>query len=78
MLEKWAFYLACVDDYLKDENDNNSIGIILCQDEEASEEIRNKSLKCMMKPIGVSNYKLAKNEELPKELKPIEKLKKLL
>lgn len=75
---KMGFYLTCVDDDLKDENDNNSIGIILCQDEEANEEIRNKSLKCIMKPIGVSNYKLARNEELPKELQPIEKLKKLL
>ena len=75
---KMGFYLACIDDYLKDENDNNSVGIILCQDEDANHEIREKSLKCMMKPIGVSNYKLAKNEELPEELKPIENLKKLL
>ncbi len=64
---KMGFYLACIDDYLKETSDNNSIGIILCQDEEANHEIREKSLKFMMKPIGVSSYKLAKDEEMPEE-----------
>ena len=75
---KMGFYLACVDDYLKDNNDNNSVGIILCQDEKANAEIRKKSLNCMIKPIGVANYKLAKKEELPKELQPLEEIRKLL
>jgi predicted nuclease of restriction endonuclease-like (RecB) superfamily len=75
---KMGFYLACVDDYLKDDKDSNSIGIILCHDDNTNKEIKNKSLQCMIRPIGVSNYKLAKQEELPKELKPLEELKKLL
>jgi hypothetical protein len=73
-----GFYLSCVDDYLKDKNDNNSIGIILCNDDGKDQEIREKSLQCMIKPIGISNYRMAKTSELPEELKPIEEIKKLI
>lgn len=71
---KLGFYLSCVDDFLKTKHDNSSIGIMLCED--VSKEIKKKSLQCMMKPIGVSAYKMAKPSELPKELKPILKLGK--
>jgi hypothetical protein len=73
-----GFYLACIDDYLKDKNDNNSIGIILCQDDDQDKEIRHKSLQCMMKPIGVSGYKIAQEDELPQELKAISGIRKLI
>ncbi len=75
---KMGFYLACIDDYLKDKNDNNSIGIILCQDDDKDREIREKSLQCMIKPIGVSNYKITKEDELPEELKPLREIRKLI
>jgi predicted nuclease of restriction endonuclease-like (RecB) superfamily len=75
---KMGFYLACVDDYLKDEKDNNSIGIILCKNDTTSKEIKDKSLKCMIRPIGVSTYKLAEKNELPKELDSIKELEKLM
>jgi predicted nuclease of restriction endonuclease-like (RecB) superfamily len=75
---KMGFYLACVDDYLKDKNDNNSIGIILCQDENSKKQVQDKSLRCMIRPIGVSGYSLAGKGELPKELEPLRELKKLI
>ena len=75
---KVGFYLACVDDYLKDDKDNNSIGIILCKDDTTNKEIKEKSLKCMIRPIGVSSYKLAEKNELPKELESIKELEKLM
>jgi len=71
---KLGFYLSCIDENLKTKQDNSSIGIILC--EGVNKEIKNKSLQCMIKPIGVSAYKIAKPSELPKELKPILKLGK--
>lgn len=68
---KMNFYLSAVDDILKSENDNPSIGLILCKD-------KNKfsvdyALKDINKPIGVSSYELTKYlpknliEELPTE-----------
>lgn len=68
---KMNFYLSAVDDILKDDKDNASIGLILCKD-------KNKfsvdyALKDINKPIGVSSYRLTKYlpesliEELPTE-----------
>ncbi len=73
---KMGFYLSCIDDYLKTESDNSSIGIILCEDE--NHEIKKRSLNCMIKPIGVSNYRIAKSDELPQELRAISEIKKLI
>lgn len=61
---KMNFYLSAVDDILKGDNDNPSIGLILCKD-------KNKfsvdyALKDINKPIGVSSYELTKY--LPKDL----------
>ena len=75
---KMGFYLACVDDYLKDEKDNNSIGIILCKNDTTNKEVKEKSLQCMIRPIGVSTYKLAEKNELPKELEAIKGLEGLV
>jgi predicted nuclease of restriction endonuclease-like (RecB) superfamily len=73
---KMGFYLSCVDDYLKTAHDNSSIGIILCEDE--NHEIKKRSLSCMIKPIGVSSYKIAKENELPEELRSLEEIKRLI
>ncbi len=68
---KMNFYLSAVDDMLKSETDNPSIGLILCKN-------KNKfsveyTLRDINKPIGVSSYELTKYlpknlvEELPTE-----------
>ena len=62
---KLNFYLSAVDDMLKTEIDNPSIGIILCK--EKNKLVAEYSLKDMTKPIGVSEYKLL--EKIPEELK---------
>lgn len=62
---KLNFYLSAVDDILKTEVDNPSIGIILCK--EKNKLVAEYSLKDMTKPIGVSEYKLL--EQIPEELK---------
>lgn len=61
---KVNFYLSVIDDALKDESDNPSIGIILCRDKDRiSVEY---ALKDINKPIGVSSYELS--EYLPSEI----------
>lgn len=61
---KVNFYLSAVDDLVKDEKDNPSIGIILCRDKDKiSVEY---ALKDISKPIGVSSYELSKY--LPSEI----------
>ncbi len=62
---KLNFYLSAVDDKLKTEHDNPSIGIILCK--EKNKLVAEYALKDMTKPIGVSEYKLL--QEIPEELK---------
>ena len=62
---KLNFYLSAVDDMLKTEIDNPSIGIILCK--EKNRLVAEYSLKDMTKPIGVSEYKLL--EKIPEDLK---------
>lgn len=62
---KLNFYLSVVDDILKTEIDNPSIGIILCK--EKNRLIAEYSLKDITKPIGVSEYMLL--EKIPEELK---------
>lgn len=55
---KVNFYLSAVDDLIKDEQDNPSIGIILCREKDKfSVEY---SLKDINKPIGVSSYEITK------------------
>lgn len=59
---KLNFYLSAVDDLLKSENDNPSIGILLCNGKNGIEV--EYSLKDINKPIGVSEYTFT--ERLPK------------
>ena len=61
---KLNFYLSAVDDLLKTEKDNPSIGIILCREKKKfSVEY---SLRDINKPIGVSSYEVS--NILPKDI----------
>ncbi len=62
---KMNFYLSVVDEQLKTETDNPSIGLILCRDK--NKVVAEYSLKDMSKPIGVSEYKLT--QEIPEAFK---------
>lgn len=62
---KMNFYLSAVDDLLRGEGDNPSIGLILCRDE--SQVVAEYALRNLEKPIGISEYKFI--QELPKELR---------
>jgi predicted nuclease of restriction endonuclease-like (RecB) superfamily len=62
---KMNFYLELLDEQEKQEDDNPSIGIILCPTKDNIEV--EYSLRSSSKPIGVSEYKLT--QELPKKLK---------
>lgn len=53
---KMGFYLTALDEEIKDENDNPSIGLILCQNK--SNKIVDYTLKFINKPVGVSVYKI--------------------
>ena len=61
---KMNFYLSAVDDLVKSEGDNPSIGLILCKEKNGFSA--QYSLKDINKPIGVSSYKI--EEVLPKDL----------
>ncbi len=61
---KLNFYLSAVDDMLRHESDNPSIGILLCK--ERDRLIAEYALRDISKPIGVSEYRLS--DFLPQEL----------
>ncbi len=61
---KLNFYLSAVDDMLKSNTDNPSIGLLLCKSK--NNLVAEYSLKDMSKPIGISEYKITNS--LPKEL----------
>ena len=53
---KIGFYLQALDEQVKDEFDNPSIGIILCQSK--NNKVVDYTLKYINKPVGVSEYKI--------------------
>ena len=53
---KIGFYLQTLDEQIKDETDNPSIGIVLCP--KKNDKIVDYTLKYINKPIGVSEYKI--------------------
>ena len=53
---KIGFYLQALDEQIRDETDNPSIGIILCPNK--NNKIVDYTLKYINKPIGVSEYKV--------------------
>lgn len=62
---KMNFYLSAIDDLLKGENDQPSIGILLCKSKTSLEV--EYALRGINKPIGVSEFTIT--EALPEELK---------
>ena len=62
---KLNFYISAVDGILKSNEDNPTIGILICKSKDNL--VVEYALKDINKPIGVSEYQLTK--ELPKELK---------
>ncbi len=62
---KLNFYISAVDGILKTENDNPSIGILICKSK--NDTVVEYALKDIHKPIGVSEYIITKN--LPKEFR---------
>ena len=69
---KLNFYLSAVDDIVKTEQDNPSIGLLLCKSK--NDVVAEYSLRDMSKPIGVSEYKITSQlpETLEKQLPSVE------
>lgn len=63
---KLNFYLSAVDDILKTETDQPSIGILLCKSKDKIEV--EYALRDINKPIGVSEFRF---NELPENIKPL-------
>ena len=61
------FYLSVVDDKLKKESDNPTIGLLLCKSK--NNLVAEYALNRMTAPMGVSEYKLVK--QVPKELENV-------
>ncbi|MEA1884391.1 MAG: PDDEXK nuclease domain-containing protein [Thermotogota bacterium] len=62
---KLNFYVSAVDDILKMETDNPTVGILICKSKKKT--VVEYSLKDMNKPIGVSAYEITR--VLPEDLK---------
>jgi hypothetical protein len=62
---KLNFYLSAVDSLVKQDDDNPTIGILLCKDKSNLEA--EFALRDINKPIGISELKLTEN--LPENLK---------
>ncbi len=75
---KMEFYLNLADDQLKGENDNPSIGLILCKTKDGL--VAEYALRDSNKPIGIAEYQLNKMlpEEIKGELPSVEELEKEL
>lgn len=73
---KLNFYLSAVDEILKKEQDNPSIGLLLYKSK--NNLVAEYALKDMSKPIGVSEYKITSNlpEELMNQLPSVEDIQK--
>ena len=73
---KLNFYLSAVDGILKKEQDNSSIGLLLCKSK--NNVVAEYSLKDMSKPIGVSEYKITSSlpDNLEQQLPSIEDIQK--
>jgi len=55
---KLSFYLSAVDDLLRNENDNPTIGLLLCKSKDKIEA--EYALRGISQPIGVAEYELCK------------------
>ena len=70
------FYLSAVDGILKKEQDNPSIGLLLCKSK--NNVVAEYSLKDISKPIGVSEYQITSSlpDNLEKQLPSVEDIQK--
>lgn len=70
------FYLSAVDGILKKEQDNPTVGLLLCKSK--NNLVAEYSLKDMSKPIGVSEYRVTNTlpEELENQLPSVEDIQK--
>lgn len=75
---KMQFYLALLDDFVKQPHENPSIGIILCKSR--NKTIVEYALRKSNKPIGVAEYKIVSTlpEKLKGKLPSPEEISKLL
>lgn len=62
---KMNLYLSAVDDKLKTDTDNPTIGLLLCKSK--SEIIAEYSLRGMTQPIGIAEYEIS--DAIPKDIK---------
>ena len=62
---KLNFYLSAVDDQLRTEHDNPTIGLLICRNRDKL--MAEYALRDVNKPIGISEYRLTEN--LPENLK---------
>jgi len=62
---KMNLYLSAIDDSLKSENENPTIGLLLCKSK--SEIIAEYALRGMKQPTGIAEYEI--NKAIPKEIK---------
>jgi predicted nuclease of restriction endonuclease-like (RecB) superfamily len=75
---KLNFYLSAVDDLLKTEHDQQTIGILLCKSKDKIEV--EYALRDINKPIGVSEFTYIEKlpEDLQKEIPTVEEFEKEL
>jgi predicted nuclease of restriction endonuclease-like (RecB) superfamily len=75
---KMQFYLAALDDLVRLEDENPSIGIILCRSKERA--LVEYALRDSRKPIGVATYRVVKRlpQALAKELPDPKRLEQLI
>ena len=75
---KLSFYLSAIDDKLKTESDNPTIGIILCQEKNKIEA--EYALRGILQPIGVAEYQLSRAipDDIKSDLPTIEEIEKEL
>ena len=70
------FYLSAVDNILKKDTDNPTIGLLLCKNK--NNLVAEYSLRDMSKPIGISEYRITSSlpEELEKQLPSVEDIQR--
>jgi predicted nuclease of restriction endonuclease-like (RecB) superfamily len=75
---KLSFYCSVVDDYLRHEQDQKTIGLILCQNK--NKVMAEYALSGIKTPLGISDYTLTKAlpQELRSSLPSIEEIEKAL
>ena len=71
---KLSFYLSAVDEILRKESDNPTIGLVLCK--EKDRVVAEYALKDINKPMGISEYRLVDtiSDELKASLPAIEEI----